>query len=952
MKHFNLQSRTLFILMLICSGLSAQTNLIPLGSSWNYYDDGDEPAGNWKDITYDDSGWEVGNAQLGYGDGDEATVINSTDASGGNLTTAYFRHEFNIDNVNALINFEINLTYDDGAIVYINGMEAVRLRLPSVGVTYNTYTTSQGTENGVYTFAPNAADFVTGTNVISVEVHQRSNTSSDISFDFRLEAENDPSFLDNISFGSDWAYYDAGNRPISQSGLNWTDSLFSDANWSTGTAEFGFGDGDEMTILNTVLSAYFRKKIQVSDVSLFEDFVFNIRYDDGYSLHVNGNEVKRGNIQNIAPLSYGSAAGDIMGDNAMSSDTIPASYFVTGENTIAFSIHEGQEIDLSFDLEMTGILVPIPADIIRGPYLQKGTESSVVVKWRTDIPAQSVVNYGASLGNLTSVASNTVLTTEHEVEITGLTDATKYFYSVSDQNYVIVPEAADLYFKTHPVPGVETPLRAWILGDPGTANQNQRNVRDAYYGYTGADHTDMMLFLGDNAYGSGTDAQYQDAMFENMYEEKMKNTIAWSTLGNHDGYSASSISQTGPYYEIFTFPKAAESGGVASGTEAYYSFDYGDTHFIVLDSNDSPNGVGGAMYLWAETDIQSTTAKWIVAMFHHPPYTKGSHDSDLDGDSGGRLKAMRKNFLPMLEANGIDLVLSGHSHSYERSFFINGHYGKSATFDPNTHFIENGGGDGRDNGDGKYSKNNCSSSAGEGAVYITTGSAGKVTGNGSLDHNAMYYSKKDLGSTVLEIDGNELSIKFVRPSGAIDDYFTISKADVLAGDPCDDGLACTTDDMYDAACGCAGTPVDSDGDQIDDCTDACPNDPNKILPGTCGCGVAETDLDGDGTKDCIDDCPNDNMKTAPGQCGCGNVDIDTDNDGICDDIDDCVLLIHVNPFNMTDTTYEVIETITSDALLNSGLNMNFSAGKEIELQTNFEVKTGSTFHAYIEGCNN
>ena len=725
MRYLKLESRVLFLLILIYHGLTAQVDLIPFGASWQYYDLGNEPSGNWADINYNDNNWSVNNAQLGYGDGDETTMINATEAPGSILRTAYFRHEFTINDVNDFIGFEISLIHDDGAIVYINGVEAVRLRLKNGNISYNTFANSESLENELYIFSPPASSFVSGTNVIAVEVHQHNNADSDLSFALNIEAQVAPS-----------------------------------------------------------------------------------------------------------------------------------------------------------------------ANIIRGPYLQKGTESSVVIKWRTDVPAQSIVNYGSSLGNLSSVSSDSPLKTEHEIEITGLSDASTYYYSISDQNGVIVPASSDLYFKTHPIIGAETPIRAWVLGDPGTANQNQRNVRDAYYNYTGTEHTDMILFLGDNAYGSGTDAQYQDAMFENMYEDKLKNTIAWSTLGNHDGYTADSGTQTGPYYDIFTFPKAGESGGIASGTEAFYSFDYGNIHFIVLESYETSRAVGGPMYQWAKMDIQNTSAQWIIVMFHHPPYTKGSHDSDNDFDSAGSLKEMRENFLPMLEDNGVDLVLSGHSHSYERSFFINGHYGKSNTFDPSTHIIANGNGDGKSNGDGEYEKDLCPPMANKGAVYITTGSAGKITGNGSLNHNAMYYSAKDLGSTVLEVNGDTLNIKFVRETGAIDDYFTILKGD------------------------------------------------------------SNIDTDNDGTPDCIDECPMNPSKTLNDICGCATHFIDSDNDGICDDIDDCVLLIHVNPFNMTDTTYEVIETITSDAILNSGLNMNFSAGKEIELQSKFEVKTGSTFHAYIQGCTN
>ena len=107
-----------------------------------------------------------------------------------------------------------------------------------------------------------------------------------------------------------------------------------------------------------------------------------------------------------------------------------------------------------------------------------------------------------------------------------------------------------------------------------------------------------------------------------------------------------------------TFPTAGESGGMSSGTESYYSFDYGDIHFMVLNSFDEDRTVGSTMYNWAESDIQSTTQKWIVAFWHHPPYSKGYHPSEgFDPEGNQELIDMRENFVPMLENNGVDLVV-------------------------------------------------------------------------------------------------------------------------------------------------------------------------------------------------------------------------------------------------------------------------------------------------------
>jgi len=422
----------------------------------------------------------------------------------------------------------------------------------------------------------------------------------------------------------------------------------------------------------------------------------------------------------------------------------------------------------------------------RGPYLQSGTPTSVVVKWRTDTATESVVRYGTLLGSLSMNETITNITTEHEVTLTGLMPNTKYYFNIGNRTEVLSESVTgDMYVITAPTAGTKQFVRAWILGDAGTANNNQRNVRDAYYDYVAnapinTDKTDMMLFLGDNAYKNGTDEEYQNAFF-NIYDAMLKKSVAWSCLGNHDGYSAESATQSGPYYDIFTFPTSAEAGGTASGTEAYYSFDYANIHFIILDSHHTSRAVGGAMYNWTLTDIQNTKQDWIVTLFHHPVYTKGSHDSDTED----RLIEMRENFMPMMEANGVDLILNGHSHSYERSYFLNGHYGFANTFNPDEilnggHTVgPNGKGDGKTDSNGAYQK---TSGAAEGAVYITTGSAGKISG-GDLDHQAMSVSLNQLGSCVMEVEddgrgGQNLTVKFMRDTDGIDDYFTINKTDI------------------------------------------------------------------------------------------------------------------------------------------------------------------------------
>jgi len=312
------------------------------------------------------------------------------------------------------------------------------------------------------------------------------------------------------------------------------------------------------------------------------------------------------------------------------------------------------------------------------------------------------------------------------------------------------------------------PTRIWAIGDSGTGSLWQRAVRDAYTAFARGRPTDVWLMLGDNAYGAGTDAEYQSAVFD-TYPELLSSPFLWPTIGNHDFYAATAPDQF-PYLDIFTLPAAGEAGGLASGTEKFYSLDYGNIHFVCLDAMSSDRSSEGMMGIWLREDLSVTTADWIIAYWHHPPYSAGSHNSDVEGE----LIEMRQNIVPILESYGVDLVLCGHSHSYERSYFLNGYYGISSTLQP---AMIKDPGDGRESGTGPYFKPR--EGAGQGTVYVVAGNAGQISG-GTLNHPAMAVSLNRLGSVVLDVDGLRLDAKFLRETGDIDDSFTIIKSDLPA----------------------------------------------------------------------------------------------------------------------------------------------------------------------------
>lgn len=151
------------------------------GSTWKYLDDGSNQGTVWQELAFDDSAWDIGIGHMGFGEGDETTILNS------GFITYYFRKTVNITDISLLENVFFNIVHDDGAVVYVNGTEVVRSALmPSGTINYNTGTTTyipNDVENDFWTYQIDKSNFQNGENIIAIEIHNQRTGSSDISFD-------------------------------------------------------------------------------------------------------------------------------------------------------------------------------------------------------------------------------------------------------------------------------------------------------------------------------------------------------------------------------------------------------------------------------------------------------------------------------------------------------------------------------------------------------------------------------------------------------------------------------------------------------------------------------------------------------------------------------------------------------------------------------------------------
>ncbi|WP_432695303.1 metallophosphoesterase [Marinobacterium sp. YM272] len=438
-------------------------------------------------------------------------------------------------------------------------------------------------------------------------------------------------------------------------------------------------------------------------------------------------------------------------------------------------------------------------------FLQQITDSSVIIKWRGDATAACIGTDANGLGNLVEA---TLTEGDHkEAKFDGLDADTTYYYSVGGASTA----PAGQMFKTAPASGYpadDNNTRIWLVGDSGTAGYTHEDadasvpsethypgvaagVRDGMHTFADAsgEPIDLFLMLGDNAYNNGDDVNYQAAVFD-TYPDELKRVGVWPTIGNHemgvgfldiskyygepdgtivgyyggvstesdpDKYIVDGVAgtagtyQTVPYLDIFSLPTAGEAGGVASATEQYYSFDYGNVHIVSLDSQLSgrDSTERATMKSWLESDLAaaSTESDWIVVIYHHPAYSKGSnHDSDSDASTVQTIDApqvdMRNDFVPVFQKYGVDLVLNGHAHSYERSYYLTNLFSADPVNDPTAgdsdSFVM------ADNSYGPGLVNEFDETDGY-VVYSTAGNGGKADSGPSglddstewLNHNAM-----------------------------------------------------------------------------------------------------------------------------------------------------------------------------------------------------------------------
>ncbi|NIA20613.1 MAG: hypothetical protein GWP05_01300 [Anaerolineaceae bacterium] len=373
--------------------------------------------------------------------------------------------------------------------------------------------------------------------------------------------------------------------------------------------------------------------------------------------------------------------------------------------------------------------VPAPekrSDILLGPYVNSVSTSNAKVLWvprpGVNTEAKLLLDKGQAASEATVASRTTPIAGRreqvHELGLTGLEAGKTYRYVVRAGQ-----ERVEGEFTTAPPPGSRQPFRFAVYGDTRSLPERHRKVIEGMAG----DLPFAFLVNSGDLVANGTVWRHWQRDFFGPARRLLNRTALWPVRGNHEGDALL-------YRDLFDLPN----------NELYYSFDYGNLHFVVLDSNlDGPDAVGNPpdpeMLAWLRRDLAATQAEWIIVSYHEPTFNIGGHASTWG----------QRDLLGILEKYGVDMVLSGHSHIYERFLPIGPRGGKPV-------------------------------------IFVVTGGGGAPTYD-LRPSPILARSSRELHYCLFEIEGNTLKMTVKTPGGKVLDEMTLVKSGQWALDVRSDG---------------------------------------------------------------------------------------------------------------------------------------------------------------------
>ncbi len=386
------------------------------------------------------------------------------------------------------------------------------------------------------------------------------------------------------------------------------------------------------------------------------------------------------------------------------------------------------------------LLQTLPAaTLVRQPYVQNVGTDRAAILWTTLESGEGAVECSGGPGAPVRAAARMrefpALVTEigftyyqYQADLSGLSASVRYRCSITLDGQPLAPqEDAELAFRTAG-PG---PFTFLAFGDSGTGSPEQRQIARRM----AEERPSLVLHTGDIVYPGGGYAE-QQAFYFDVYWRMMLQTPFFPCPGNHDYDTGNGE----PYLAAHSAPTRNVP---AAGRGRYYSYDWGNVHFVSLDSNLSLAAAAsgsGEMLEWLDRDLRESRAFWRVVYLHHAPFSGGPKESDALG------KLVRDYVAPILDRYDVPLMLNGHEHSYQRTFPIRA-------------------GEPLDTG--------------QGVVYVTTG------GGGAPLYNVIFRPQVAVAESAhhflrADVDGARMTLRAIRPDGRELDRFTLAPPPRLA----------------------------------------------------------------------------------------------------------------------------------------------------------------------------
>jgi predicted phosphodiesterase len=357
--------------------------------------------------------------------------------------------------------------------------------------------------------------------------------------------------------------------------------------------------------------------------------------------------------------------------------------------------------------------------------------------------------------------------------ISGLTPATKYYYSIDTFS-----GSDEQYFITSPPSGNTGKTRIWVISDFGQTDvgdnvERMKTVNRWKIFNDGSYHADFILSLGDQT-ENDIQEELQETYFD-LLNQVLPNSPLFTLEGNHDNYDS-----LVNYKATFSVPESGEAGGYPSNNQDYYSSDYANIHIVMLSTE--IDDIDGPQLSWLRNDLKNIDedkTDWLIACLHRPFHSGGYHPTNISSTA----QEQRDYWLKELEDCGVDIILQGHNAIYERSFLLDNLIGKTTDL-TDENIIDSG--NGREDVDGAYYKGS-GINPHQGTIFIEVAPGGyAVNNNANYPIFSYAFSGGAIeGSVVLDIDSaNRLDGYFLcnRPdsdSSYLWDYFTIIKSDTV-----------------------------------------------------------------------------------------------------------------------------------------------------------------------------